>query len=261
MTTPPFKDLTEALTIARRGLKTDVAHLVELLPEGGFYVSLARSLNLPDHETPAPAEAPVSSHMLQHPEGGIYVTLFTRAEFAHKAQQEQSWVSDQGKPEVCPLPARNALYYALQLMLKNEPVVGVMVNPHHESATELNAMEIKNLFEGIAVPFEGYAYNVPYAEGESIMIRLADMSEVTGFSETVQQFLTQHPEITSYEMVALFDEQRNLQPYLAINFHGDDVPEENYPAIAGEFVNHLRTHLDLPERLEVMFNQEFPGLI
>jgi hypothetical protein len=39
------------------------------------------------------------------------------------------------------------------------------------------------------------------------------------------------------------------------------VPEENYPAIAGEFVNHLRTHLDLPERLEVMFNQEFPGLI
>ena len=260
MTTPFFKDLTEAFSIARRGLKSDVAQLVESIPEGAFYLSLARSLNLPDHETPPPPEAAVSSHMLQHPDSGIYVTLFTRAEFAHKAQQEQAWVSDQGKSEVCPLPARNALYYALQLMLKNEPVVGVIVNPYHETATELNAMEIKNLFEGVAVPFEAYAYNVPYGEDESIMIRLADMSEVPGFADTVQQFLNQHPDITSYEMVALFDEQRNLQPYLAINFHGN-IAEEQYADVAGSFVTYLRSNLELPERLEVMFNQEFPGLI
>lgn len=256
----PFKDLTDALTQAKRGLKSDVAGLTALIPEGGFYLSLARSLNLPDDETTPPPEAAISSHMFQHPDGSIYVALFTRAEFARKAQQEQGWVADNGKAEVCPLPARNALYYALQLILKNEQVVGALINAYQDNAIELNAMEIKSLFEGVAVPFEGYAYNVPYGEGESIMIRLADMSEVPGFTATVQGFLSANPGLKHYEMVSLFDEQRNLQPYLAINFH-TELPEERYGEIAGSFVKHLRDNLDLPERVEVMFNQEFPGLI
>lgn len=256
----PFKDLTEAFVVAKRGLKSDVEGLVAQIPEGGLYLSLARSLGMPDDESPLPAEAAVSSHMLQHPDGGVYVALFTRAEYARKAQQEQNWVSDSGKPEVAPLPARNALYYTLQLILKNEQVIGALVNAYQDNAIELNAMEIKSLFEGVAVPFEGYAHNVPYAEGESIMIRLADMSEVPGFTSTVQGFLSAHPQIKHYEMVALFDEQRNMQPYLAINFH-TEVPEEQYGELAAGFVKYLRDNLDLPERLEVMFNQEFPGLI
>lgn len=255
-----FKDLTDALTVAKRGLKSDVAGLAALIPEGGFYLSLARSLNLPDDESIPPPEAAVSSHMFQHPEGGIYVALFTRAEFARQAQQAQGWVADSGKPEVCLLPARNALYYALQLILKNEPVIGALINAYQDNAVELNAMEIKYLFEGVAIPLEGYAQNVPYAEGESIMVRLADMSEVPGFTSTMQNFLSTHPDITHYEMVALFDEQRNLQPYLAINFH-TGLPEAHYGEIASNFIKYLREQLDLPERLEVMFNQQFPGLI
>ncbi|PIQ28995.1 hypothetical protein COW36_18650 [bacterium (Candidatus Blackallbacteria) CG17_big_fil_post_rev_8_21_14_2_50_48_46] len=256
----PFQDLTDALTVAKRGLKKDVEGLVNLLPEGGFYFSLARSLGLPDHETAPAPEAAVSSHMLQHPEGGVYVALFTRAEFARKAQAEQGWLADSGKAEVCPLPARNALYYTMQLILNNEQVIGALVNAYQDNAIELNIMELKSLFEGVPVPFEGYAHNVPYEEGESIMIRLADMSDVPGFTNTVQGFLSANPGIKHYEMVALFDEQRNMQPYLAINFH-TEMPETQYGEIAAGFVKYLRENLDLPERLEVMFNQEFPGLI
>jgi hypothetical protein len=256
----PFKDLTEAFAIAKRGLKSDVEGLVALIPEGGLYLSLARSLGSDNDETPVPPEAAVSSHMLQHPDGGVYIALFTRAEYARKAQAEQKWLSDSGKAEVAPLPARNALYYALQLILKNEQVIGALVNAYQDDALELNAMEIKSLFEGVVVPFEGYAHNVPYGEGESIMIRLADMSEVPGFTPTVQGFLAGYPAIKHYEMVALFDEQRNMQPYLAINFH-TDLAEDQYGEIAAAFVKYLRDNLDLPERLEVMFNQEFPGLI
>ena len=37
----PFLDLTELVNQASRGLKRDVTPLVEALPEGGFFFSLA----------------------------------------------------------------------------------------------------------------------------------------------------------------------------------------------------------------------------
>lgn len=260
MSQSPFKDLTELVQQAHRGLKRDVEPLVNALPEGGFFLSLAKSLGLPNDVTPPPPEAAVSSHMLQHPDGSVYVAIFTRPEFARLAQQEQKWMTEDGKQEICPLPARNALYYAWKLLTSNEQVVGVFINAYQEQSISLNRLEIESLFNGVTVPFEAYATQVPFEEGDSIMVRPADVTGVEKFPDTVQQFMDQNPGIKGYEVVALFDEQRNMEPYLAINFK-TEFSEDKYAETAQAFVTLLKQNVEMPERLEIMFNEEFPGLI
>lgn len=257
----PFNDLTELLIQAQRGLKRDVAPLVEALPEGGFFISLARSLDLPDEFTIPPQEAAISSHMLQHPDGAVYVALFTRPDFVRVAQQAQNWQSEEGQQLICPLPARNALYYALKLMAHNEQVVGLFINPYQEQALMLNALEVDSLFNGIAVPFEAYAQQVPFEEGDGVMVRPADISSVAGFTEALEDFKNQAPQITGYEVVALFDEQRNMQPFLAINFKTDGLAQTEYPEVAQRFVSFLQENVAFSERLEILFDEEFPNLI
>ncbi|MEZ0374584.1 MAG: hypothetical protein ACAI44_36185, partial [Candidatus Sericytochromatia bacterium] len=256
----PFKDLTELVIRAHRGLKRDVAPLVEALPEGGFFLSLARSLGLPDELTVPPAEAAVSSHMLQHPDGSVYVALFTRPEFARQAQQEQNWETEGSKPEICPLPARNALYYAWKLLTGNEQVVGLFINAYQEQSLLLNRVELQNFFNGLVTPLEAYAMQTPFEEEDSIMVRPADITSIDQFQETVKQFMDSNPDISGYEVVALFDEQRNMQPYLAINFKTER-SEDKYREAAESFVKLVNENVQMPERLEIMFNESFPSLI
>ncbi len=256
----PFTDLTDLVNQAHRGLKRDVEPLVNALAEGGFFLSLARSLGLPNDITPPPPEAAVSSHMLQHPDGSVYVALFTRPEYGRLAQQEQKWMTEDGKQEICPLPARNALYYAWKLLTGNEQVVGVFINAYQEKSISLNRLELESLFNGVPVPFEAYAMQVPFEEGDSIMVRPADVTGVEHFQDTVQQYMEQNPEIKGYEVVALFDEQRNMEPYLAINFKAE-FGEEKYAEHAQAFVSQMKQKVEMPERLEIMFNEEFPALI
>ncbi|PKL76941.1 MAG: hypothetical protein CVV27_07725 [Candidatus Melainabacteria bacterium HGW-Melainabacteria-1] len=256
----PFKDLTDLVNQAHRGLKRDVAPLVEALPEGGFFLSLARSLGLPNDLTPPPPEAAVSSHMLQHPDGTVYVSLFTRPEYARLAQQEQSWQTEDGKQEVCPLPARNALYYAWKLLEGNEQVVGLFINAYQEKSVLINRLELESFFNGVAIPLEAYATQVPFEADDSILVRPADVTGVENFKETVQQFMEQNSGVTGYEVVALFDEQRNMQPYLAINLK-TEFGEDKYAETAQNFVTLMSEKVTMPERLEIMFNENFPGLI
>ncbi|MBF2052000.1 MAG: hypothetical protein IGS03_00880 [Candidatus Sericytochromatia bacterium] len=257
----PFNDLTALLQQAHRGLKRDVAPLVDALPEGGFFVSLARPLDVPDEMTIPPVEAAISSHMLQHPDGAVYVALFTHPDFVRKAQQEQNWQTEDGQQLLCPLPARNALYYALKLMANNEQVMGLFINAYQDQSLMLNALEVDSLFNGVAVPFEAYAQQVPFEEGDGVMVRPADVSSVEGFNEALEDFKSQDAQVKAYEVVALFDEQRNMQPFLAINFKTEGASPEQYGEIAQRFVALLQERVDFPERLEIMFDEEFPNLI
>lgn len=259
----PFKDLTDLVNQAHSGLKRDVTPLTETIAEpdseGGFFLSLARDLGLPNELTLPDPEAPVSSHMLQHPDGSVYVCFFTRPEFVKQAQEQEKWMADNGKPVVCPLPARNALFYAWKLINDNEQVVGLFINPYQEKALMLNRIEIQNLFNGLPAPFEAYAQQTPLAEGESIMVRPADVSSVEGFTDSMQNFVETREAVKSYEVVALFDEQRNMEPYLAINFQVE-AEADQYQALAEDFVGFLQEKVNFPERLEIMFNEKFPTL-
>lgn len=256
----PFNDLTDLINQAQRGLKRDVEPLIEALAEGGFFVSLARSLGLADEMTLPTPEQSISSHMIKHPDGSIYVTMFTRPEFVQTAQKEADWKSDADKAEICPIPARNAIYYAGKLIADNEQVVGLFINPYQEKSLMLNIVEIESLFNGVPVPFENYAQTVPFEEEDSIMVRPADVTGVEGFSETVSVYQEQQEGVNGYEVVALFDEQRNMEPYLAINFQ-TEFGSEQYPEAAQKFVDLLKEKVDFPERLEIMFNEKFPTLI
>jgi len=256
----PFNDLTELVNQAQRGLKRDVAPLLEALPEGGFFVSLARSLDLESEMTLPTPEQSISSHMIKHPDGSVYVAMFTRPEYVKTAQSELEWKSDANKEETCPIPARNAIYYAGKLIADNEQVVGLFINPYQEKSIMLNIVEIESLFNGVAIPLENYAQAVPFEEEDSIMVRPADVTSVEGFSDTVAIYQEKQKGINGYEVVALFDEQRNMEPYLAINFQSD-FGSEKYEEAAQGFVNLLKEKVDFPERLEIMFNEKFPTLI
>ena len=257
----PFNDLTALVNKAQSGLKRDVEPLVEAIPEGGFFVSLARSLNLPDAMSIPPAKAPLSTHLLKHPDESVYVTVFTRPEYVQMVQEKEDWkTEDTDTAEVCALNARNALYYAWKLLTQTEGVVGLFINPYQENSLLLNRREVQNLFNGTVAPFSAYAERTPLEEGESIMVRPADVSSVPGFTDCVEGFVENEADLEGYEVVALFDEQRNAEPYLAINFKGENLKPENYQDVAQRFVNDLQAKVDFPERLEMMFNEQFPDL-
>ncbi|MGV3523362.1 MAG: hypothetical protein ACO1RX_04020 [Candidatus Sericytochromatia bacterium] len=256
----PFQDLTELVNQASRGLKRDVAPLVEALPAGGFFLSLARPLDLPNEFTLPSPDASVSSHMLPHPDGAVYVSLFTRPEFARLAQKEQGWETEGGGQQIAPLPARNAIYYAMKLIANNEKVIGLFINAYQEKSLLLNFVEVESLFNGVPVPFQAYAEQVPFEEGDNIMVRPADITGIAGFAEAVEHFKTVQEGVTGYEVVALFDEQRNLEPYLAINLK-TTFGSDQYADAAQRFVGVVQERVQLPERMEIMFNENFPGLI
>lgn len=255
----PFQDLTTLVEQAYTGLKRDVAPLFDAIPEGGFFLSLARSLGLPEMTVP-PAEASLSTHMLKHPDGAVYVTFFTRPEFLKAAQEQEKWMTEDGKIEFAPIAARNALYYAWKLINDNDSVLGLFINPYQEKSLMLNRLEVQNLFNHTITPFEAYAQQTPFAEEDSIMVRPADISSVANFTDTVNGFIATHPGFKSFEVVAMFDEQRNLEPYLAINFQAE-VEADKYQDLAQAFVTELQAKVDFPERLEIMFNEKFPSLI
>lgn len=257
----PFNDLTSLVNQAQSGLKRDVEPLVAAIPDGGFFVSLARSLNLPDAMAIPPAEAPLSTHLLKHPDESIYVTLFTRPEYVKTVQEKESWkTEDTNTAEICALNARNALYYAWKLLTQSEGVVGLFINPYQDNSLLLNHLEVQNLFNGTVAPFSAYAEKTPLEEGESIMVRPADVSTVPGFTDCVEGFVAGEADLEGYEVVALFDEQRNAEPYLAINFKGENLKPESYQDVAQRFVTDLQAKVDFPERLEMMFNEQFPDL-
>ncbi len=255
----PFQDLTSLVEQAHTGLKRDVAPLFDAIPEGGFFLSLATSLGLPEMTVP-PAEASLSTHMLKHPDGAVYVTFFTNPAFLKAAQEQEKWMTEDGKIEFAPIPARNAMYYAWKLINDNEGVLGLFINPYQEKSLMLNRLEVINLFNHTVTPFEAYATQTPFAEEDSIMVRPADISTVENFTETVNAFISANPKVKSFEVVAMFDEQRNLEPYLAINFQAE-VEADQYPEIAQAFVAEMQAKVDFPERLEIMFNEKFPSLI
>ncbi len=259
--TLPFKDLTPLIEKAQTGLKRDVEPLFAAIPEGGFFVSLARSLELENEMSiPAP-EAPLSTHLLQHPDGHVYVTVFTRPEFVKTVQEQEGWkTEDTDTSQVCALQARNALYYAWKLMTQNEGATGLFINPYQEKSLLLNVREVQNLFNGTVIPFSAYAEQTPLEEGESIMVRPADVSSVAGFTDCVDAFIASEEHLEAYEVVALYDEQRNAEPYLAINFKGENLKQEDYQDTAQRFVSTLKEKVDFPERLEMMFNERFPDL-
>jgi hypothetical protein len=256
--TPPFQDLTDALITARQGLRKHVQVLVDQLPAGGFYLALGRSLGLPE-ETVAPMEAPLSSHMAKHPEGNYYVTLFTRSDLAKAAANQAGWKTDDGPIETVPVAARNALYYALKLIANNDNVDGLLINPYHETGVQLGGYEVQCLFEYKAIPWVGYAFSTPMGPEESMEARPADMSSAPDFTEAVQAYIATRPYITGYDMVALFNDQRDIEPYLAINLHTTK-PESDYPEIAQTLMNGLQGKVPAPGYIEVLFNQEFSGV-
>ena len=109
------RDLTAAVTTARRGLRRDVAVLVESIDEAELYVPLARPIQgVPYGEhVELDQELSMAPHMLVDADQKVYAALFTRAEFLEAAGDQLGWSTGDGSLEYCALPARVALDMAL----------------------------------------------------------------------------------------------------------------------------------------------------
>src|SRR5258708_7622862 len=168
--TADFCDLTEALLGARRGLRRDIATLIDRLPRGGLYAPLSAAIpgSAPDAVNRAESETSLSCQALFDPQGRRFGVFFTRPEFLSGFGKNAGWKTDSGPLLYVGLAGPAA--FALQgASLASGGLAGLVINPALPEELTLTAEEAMMIGKGEAIPLERYVGDLPLQPGEEFV--------------------------------------------------------------------------------------------
>src|SRR5690606_3478380 len=135
--------LSAVVKAARRAFRRDVDALVQALPKRGLLVPLATSVQgLSESDNAADTDSvTIRPHLLPDRHGAFFVPLFTDADTLITVGDYLDWVTDESEElQYCTLPAPIAIELAQQL-LRDEKVVGAVINPSDECELVLRPHE------------------------------------------------------------------------------------------------------------------------
>lgn len=244
-------DLTDAIAAARSGLKSDVARLIEELPEGALFLPMARAIpGLEEGDTVnVDEEITLSPHMLVDGDDRLFVALFTREEFIGPVKQAMDWKTDDHELEFCGLPAGLALKIAYDAC-GSEQIIGAVINAMQDTELVLHQDELGHLTQGQAIPFVAY---VEGAESDS-----ADMEDIAhedlppDFKAALDACVTEAEPVTGYTVQRTFDPERDREPHLALRFMLKS-PSEDYEALRAIIVGTLEGKVPPPGYVDILF--------
>ena len=244
-------DLTDAIASARSGLKTDVANLIDLLPEGALFLPMARAIpGLEEGDTVnVDEEITLSPHLLVDGEDRLFVALFTREEFIGPVKQAMDWKTDDHDLEFCGLPAGLALKIAYDAC-GNEEIVGAVINAMQDTELVLQQDELGHLTQGQAIPFVAYVEGAQSDAAENEDIANEDLPPE--FKAALDVCVEKAEPVTGYSVQRTFDPERDREPHLALRFTLG-TPTEDYETLRDTIVEALEGTVPPPGYVDILF--------
>jgi len=251
-----LNDLTEWVQAARRGLRRDVAALLDHLDGGELFVPLARPVQGVQHgeELELDDDLTITPHMLADDEGNLYCALFTRADILEPLIEQLGWTTDGEPLEYCSLPAKVGLDLAVQVVDETR-VLALVVNPMHESELMLRRIELASIVNGQPVPLVGYVKQIPVQDFEKTLIAEAGDPPPPEFVAALERCLGELDDsIGDYEILRTFNADRDLEPHLTLSLkpkHSDI----DFQAVTDRLIAALSETLPPPGYIDIVFDR------
>lgn len=248
--------LTEPVIRARRGLRREVAPLVAALDVGALLVPLAKSPDdLPIGE-PIAAEGEITlvPHLMPHPDGSVFVPLFTEADMLTTVGKYVEWLTDEEELQYCTLPAKAALDLALQLV-DGEKVLGVVVNPGDDSELLLQRHEIGAFAQGQAIPLVGYVAELGHDPREKALVAELDEPPSPEMIAAIESCVSGVAGIKGYRLEQTFNAERDLEPHPTLTIELSGEAEVDRDKVASGLFESLEGKLPQPGYIDVLFEE------
>lgn len=247
-------DATEAVLTARRGLRRDVAGLIQALDQAALILPLAKRIEGVDVGTLAEVgeELSLSPHLLFDENRVGYVAVFTQSELLERATAQVHWSTSDGPLEYCTLPAAVVLELALAL-IDGERVRGMLVNACHESELILHRHELASIAQGRALPLVGYVVDIPPGEDEGRLIAEMDAPPSREITAAIEQVLAETSTTLAYGIHRTFNPERDLEPHLTLNVRAGEAPVDR-AVLAARLGAALDGKLPPPGYIDIVFD-------
>ena len=251
-------DLTPWVHGARRGLRRDVAALVERLDHAELFIPLARpvpgarhgeSMELQDEFTLTP-------HLLSDADGKLFCALFTRADILEPVGAELGWTTADEALEYCALPAKIGLDLAFQV-IDGEAVHGLVLNAGHESELLLLRAEVGSIVKGKALPLVAYVRHIPVQDFEQTLTSETDQPPPTELVQALESCLAELGSIGSYVLSRTFNADRDLEPHLSLKLTPKSA-DIDFEAVTRRLVEALGDRVPPPGYIDIVFDRPTP---
>lgn len=252
----PATDLTEFVRRARRGLRGDVAALVQALEDGELCVPLR------EHVPGVPAgeqlelstELSLAPHMLLDPDGQLCCVAFTRGELIDDIADHLGWTTSGDVLEYCTLPARGVLDMALQVIDDRE-VVGIVLNPGTDSELFLQRHELASIVKRAPVPLVGYVDRIQDTSDQNTLVAEPGDPPPPELVSALEGALARLPEIGGYTLERTFNPERDLEPHLTLRLRSRRAAEDQ-SAVGSAIVEAISDKLPAPGYIDILFESE-----
>lgn len=248
------RDLTAAVTTARRGLRRDVVVLVESLDHGELFVPLARSIGgVPyGEQMELDDELSLVPHLLRDADGMLYCVLFTRAELLERAGDDLGWKTGEDALEYCAIPARLAFDMAVQV-IDGDEVQGLVMNALHDSELFLKKHEVSSIASLHAIPLVGYVSEIPLQEDERTLIAEAGDPPPPELTRAIDSSIALVPAIKSYRLERTFNPDRDLEPHPTLTLCTSGPVDR--AGITSRLVAAIEDKLPPPGYIDIVFEE------
>ncbi len=248
-------DLTEVVRAARRGLRRDVALLVEHLRDAQLLLPLAKSVSGAPHghEVELTDDLTIEPHLLADDEGNAFCPVFTRADILEPMIAQVGWMTEGNPLEYCSVPAQVALDLALQIV-DEEHVVGVVVNPMHDSELMLRRTEVGSIAQGRPVPLVGYVRQIPLQDFEETLVAEGADPPPEALVSAVERCVASLDEIIGYEILSTFNADRDLEPHLTLTIRpaGGQI---DFESVTHRLIDELGDLVPAPGYIDIVFDR------
>lgn len=250
----PEEDATEAVRVARRGFRRDVAGLIAALQKARLLVPLAKRIEeLPvGMEQHVGDELSLSPHLLFDDDRVGYLPVFTRAAMLERATDQVGWGTGESGLEYAGLPGPVVLELALAVV-DDDHVEGLLLNPLDDTELILHRHEIASIAQSRAIPLVGYVGDIPFGEDEQRLVAEMEGPPPPDVVEAIEQVLQASNTGLRYVLARTFNAERDLEPHLTLNLIGGAKGLDR-SAVANELAAALDGILPPPGYIDILFD-------
>ncbi len=246
-------DLTEAVGIARRGLRSDVQVLIDALAQGELFVPLAEDIDeAPEGEViEVEQELSFRPHMVLDEDQNMFCVAYTDPDFMEPMRDALGWTTSGGELKFASVPANFVLDMALQVIDDRE-VFGLVINAGLDEELLLRRDEVASIARGQALPLVGYVADI--APGPEETLNPIDGAEPLpeGMLQALAEAVHAQADLAKAEAIMTFNPERDREPHptivLSLARHGVDRHE-----LAEAVMELVSPHVPEPGYVDIVF--------
>ncbi len=245
--------LTLAIANAQRGLRSDVAALIDALEGAELLVPLAEDvLDAPEGErleTDQPLT--IQPHMVLDPDGGAFCVFFTHVAFVEPLASQLQWKTAGDELKLCTLFAKHAMQMALSV-IDDVEVRGLVLNPGTDCELMLLRDEVGSIAQGQPLPLVGYVQDITSTDEAGTLLAEPSDPPPPEFLSALEAAREQVSEVAAYRVQRTFNPERDREPHLTITVELKD-EEADREVVAHTLAAAVEGKVPPPGYVDIVF--------